>query len=286
MTWLVWRQHRAELLALLAAVAVTAVTVLAHGIPMRRAYDRNGIAGCFLAPDASCSGTVDRFLSTYSALPEAAASWLPLSPVFAGILIGAPFLAREFEQGTWQLAWTQAVPRTRWFLTKLAAVVVAVIASTAAVAAMLSWWLTPLSPHRFTPEQFNHAPLVFPGYALLALALGVCAGAALRRSILAAGVALVCWLAVRLPLEFVLRPRYRSPLVSHDAREAAAGWVVSGGRSGPAGLELPSAPMAQPLQYHPVDRFWQFQAIEAGICVVLAVLLLAATYLLVTRPRD
>ena len=32
---------------------------------------------------------------------------------------GAPLLAREFETGTFRLAWTQSVTRTRWLAVKL-----------------------------------------------------------------------------------------------------------------------------------------------------------------------
>lgn len=30
------------------------------------------------------------------------------------MVIGAPLLGLELERGTWRLAWSQTVPRTRW----------------------------------------------------------------------------------------------------------------------------------------------------------------------------
>jgi len=34
------------------------------------------------------------------------------------LFIGAPLLAREFEHGTFRLAWTQGISRRRWLLSK------------------------------------------------------------------------------------------------------------------------------------------------------------------------
>lgn len=38
------------------------------------------------------------------------------------MLIGAPLIARELEHGTWKLAFTQTVTRTRWLTVTLAVV--------------------------------------------------------------------------------------------------------------------------------------------------------------------
>ena len=41
-------------------------------------------------------------------------------PALIGIFWGAPLVARELETGTFRLAWTQSVTRTRWLAVKLA----------------------------------------------------------------------------------------------------------------------------------------------------------------------
>ena len=43
-------------------------------------------------------------------------------PAIIGIFWGAPLVARELETGTYRLAWTQSVTRTRWLAVKLAVV--------------------------------------------------------------------------------------------------------------------------------------------------------------------
>ena len=44
------------------------------------------------------------------------------SPALIGMFWGAPLVARELETGTFRLAWTQSVTRTRWLAVKLGVV--------------------------------------------------------------------------------------------------------------------------------------------------------------------
>ena len=41
-----------------------------------------------------------------------------LAPALMGMFWGAPLVAREFEAGTFRLAWNQSVSRTRWLVVK------------------------------------------------------------------------------------------------------------------------------------------------------------------------
>lgn len=282
MIWIIWRQHRAELIGAVVILAGLGVLLLLHGLPMHEAYERDGVAACQAvmssADPGSCAQTVSDFESTYDALPDQFTGWLPLAPVLVGMLIGAPLLAREYEQGTWQLAWTQGVTRTRWLATKLAVVLGMVLCASAVFAAGVSWWIAPVQPGEFEVGEFNQAVLVLPAYVVLAVAIGIVAGVVLRRTIAAAAIVLVGYLAVRIPVEFVLRPHYRTPLTTVDPAVAANGWVVEHGH------DLGVDTLSRPVRYHPGDRFWEFQLIEAGILLaVTAVLLLIAWRLVLGR---
>ena len=46
---------------------------------------------------------------------------LPLLMVVIGALVGAPLVAREVEQRTQLVSWTQSVTRRRWYVTKVTA---------------------------------------------------------------------------------------------------------------------------------------------------------------------
>ena len=55
--------------------------------------------------------------------------FLLLVPAIIGTFWAAPLLTREFEAGTFQLAWTQSVTRTRWLAAKLGVGVLAAMAT-------------------------------------------------------------------------------------------------------------------------------------------------------------
>ena len=174
------------------------------------------------------------------------------------------------------------------------------------------WWRQPFDglDGRMSPSGFEIQGLVVPAYALFALALGVLAGAALRRSLAAMSLTLVVFVAVRLAVAELLRPRYRPP--EHETMTGlvpgahARDWVLSNslvdavGRHISAAREdlailhaqqaridpqeyLLSLGWRRALSFQPADRFWTFQAIEAGIFVALAAALLVATVWLVRR---
>ena len=178
------------------------------------------------------------------------------------------------------------------------------------LSAIVMWWRQPFDglEGRMSPSGFEIQGLVVPAYAVFALALGVLAGAALRRSLAAMSVTLAAFVAVRLAVAKVLRPRYEAP--EHETMSGlvpgthARDWVLSNslvdavGRHITAAREdlailhaqqaridaqeyLLSLGWRRALSFQPADHFWTFQAIEAGIFVGLAAVLVAATVWLV-----
>jgi hypothetical protein len=115
MTWVTWRQHRAEALGAALLLGVLGALLVALGLAMHSSYRGDGVAACLARPAGGhgCSDLVSRFVDSYGAASDFISSWLPLLPALAGVFIGAPLLAREYEHGTWQLAWTQSVSRRR-----------------------------------------------------------------------------------------------------------------------------------------------------------------------------
>ena len=81
------------------------------------------------------------------------------------------------------------------------------------------WWRHPIdaAQGRMGPSGFEIEGLVVPAYAVFALAVGVLAGALLRRTIPAMSAALATFLAVRLAVEKFLRPHFLAPLHEHAA---------------------------------------------------------------------
>ena len=122
-------------------------------------------------------------------------------------------------------------------------------------------------------------------YILCAFGFAVLAGLLLRRSIPAMVAAFIPWLAIRLAVEFVLRPHFLAPL-THHGRTCTHG-CGSGHQLRAAGhrphRRLVLSVNGNVVTYQPADRFWPFQFIEAGLFVALTAAALGATIWLLHR---
>jgi hypothetical protein len=312
MAWVTWRQHRHQLLIGLALIVALALAALVTGLPMRTAYNREALSSC-LPPTArsGCDIIVRHFQAEFGSRVDIA-GYLILLPALVGMFVGAPLLARELEHGTHRFAWTQSVTRRRWLLSKTLLLALAITVGSVVLSAIVVWWRHPFDglEGRMSPGGFEIQGLVMPAYSLFAFALGVLAGGALRRTLAAMSLTLAAFVAVRLAVGNVLRPHYASP--EHETMAGlvpgahARDWVLSNslvdavGRHISAAREdlailhaqqaridpqeyLLSLGWRRALSFQPADRFWTFQAIEAGIFVALAAALLFATVRLVQR---
>jgi hypothetical protein len=209
-----WRQFRTQAavaLALLIAVAVLFASTgprLAH---LYDVYDRT-LASC--AASGNCRqvsiniGQLDRVL-------ELIGTALVAVPALIGAFWGAPLIAREFENGTQRLAWTQSVSRVRWISVKLALVGAASIAATGLLSLMVTWWSSPIDRsqlNRFGSGMFGERNIAPLGYAAFAFALGVAAGLFIRRALPAMAATLGLFLGVRLAFTYWVRPHLLTPL--------------------------------------------------------------------------
>ena len=316
MTWLIWRQHRTEVcvLGLLAGMFGLALLVLgtqAHdlfpGGPARCAGE-SGV-------NEACAASFRRLDEEYGYVENLLAAFY-LVPVVIGAFLGAPLLARELEEGTWQLAWTQAVPRMRWLAAKLVALAGVTVVLTGMFTAVLTWFRQPFDAWegRFQYDAFDLEGLVPVAYALFAFGVATAAGAILRRSLPAFGVAFGAFLAARMPVALLARPAYATPVTSVEPvpaggskdRAGVADWIVERGyadatgrrlngteydelegAADQAGTNLNQFLHAQGIQqfrvYHPADRFWTFQLIEATLFVVIAAVLIGVVVWRVRR---
>lgn len=294
MVWLTWRQHRAQILVTAGFLVVMGVLLLVHGL---------GSAG--LAGDALSARF--REMNTYL-------GWLPVLPLVVGLFWGAPLLARELERGTHRLAWTQSVSRRRWLATKLGVLGLAVTVAGLVLGVMVSAWLTTFEGAR-NADRFGDTAL-FGGtgvaggaWWLFAFVLGTAAGGVVRRLLPAFAVTIVVFLLAMFVM-FQARPEYATPerVVVDDVATMApvAGAIISDSAYlSPAGAELTSdlvpecategrntylgcvrdAGYRTVLYYQPADRYWRFQWTEAGILVLVSVLLAGpVVYRVARRP--
>ncbi len=310
MIWMAWRQHRGELIIAACVLALIVGFLLVEGVQMHDAYQQLGVANCLTdSPTVNtqnCANIIEGFDTNYGWL-DGAILWLNLVPALLAILVGAPLVAREVENGTHRLVWTQSVTRSRWIATQLALMLGTGLVAAIILTVTLTWFRQPFDAlqGRFISGGFDFEGIVLLAYMLFALALGIAAGVLLRRTILAMVVTLAAFLAVRLPIEFWLRPRYMTPLTTtRDLLSTAPSsfgrgdWIISEGWVDAQGHSISDyqafstcAPqnVASKVQffqcmhahgwldnivYQPADRFWPFQGIESAILVALAVALI------------
>ena len=137
-------------------------------------------------------------------------------PGIIGLFWGAPLVARELETGTYRLAWTQSVTRTRWLAVKLAVVGLTSMAVAGLFSLMVSWWASPfdtVNANRFSPPNFDERGIVVIGFAAFAFALGVTAGVVIRRTLPAMATTLVAFVFARLAVIQWIRPHLIAPAV-------------------------------------------------------------------------
>lgn len=321
MLWLTWRQHRVELVSALLLLAVVAVPLVITGLDLHAEYRSSGVAECVAGGgDGGCVSLVEEYLDRHTEWGNRFV-WVSFLPALAGVFIGAPLFAREFEHGTWRLVVTQTVTRTRWLTAKIALVGAGVVGVAGLCATLFTWWRTPLDEigGRMRTAAFVVAAPSLMAVTLFAFALGVLAGIVLRRTIPAMVATLVTFVAVRIPTEESLRPHYLTPLsrITDPAQDGetdrlpTTDWTVDDGWIDSTGHRFTDAEKADVLhaiyhrsgdvpdnvvenylaahgirryaEYHPASSFWTFQAIEATVFVGLAASLLAAAVWSVRR---
>src|SRR3954468_7641846 len=107
MTWLTYRQFRAQAVAALVGVLAFAAVLGAHRPRIPALVP--GLEGGILT---GLSATDRRLFFTGIVV-------LASVPALLGAFWGAPMVARELENGTYRLVWNQSVTRTRWLAMKL-----------------------------------------------------------------------------------------------------------------------------------------------------------------------
>ena len=112
MIWLTWRQHRQQALAGAIGLAVIGTFFLLTHPGIAHTFQGSGAARCLAIPGRDCSNVTNVFSGRYSGLQFLIPLFLVV-PLFVGLFWGAPLVAREIEQGTHRLVWTQRVARRR-----------------------------------------------------------------------------------------------------------------------------------------------------------------------------
>jgi hypothetical protein len=311
-TWVAWRQQRAETLIAVAILAVVAALLVPTGIEMASRYDHDGLSACVAASSArGCEQAIAAFTGHFDSLVSLTA-WLNLIPGVIGIALAAPLLL-ELESGTYRLAWTQSITRRHWLAVKLGMTMLAAVLAALAMSALMTWWRIPLDRlhGRMETNVFDFEGTVGIGYVLFALALSLAIGAVWRRTVPALIVGFAGYTVVRIFVQNWLRQRYETPLTSTWPARAGfhipkidKAWILELRPSDHSGHPI-AAPFGPPTLsprpacqgaiekgvqavdpsclpanlynhavYQPASRFWLFQGYETALFAGTALVLI------------
>jgi hypothetical protein len=290
--WLSWRQQRTETLIAGAVFALVAAVLVPTGLHIASVYDDQSLGACLADPTGTCRETLDTFTRRWESLVNIV-TWFKLVPAVIGILLATP-LVLEFERGTYRLAWTQSVTRGRWLAVTLAVIALGALASGLLLTALMTWWRGPLDDvGSRLQDGFDFEGIVPIAYTLFAAALVIALGVVLRRTGTAIGLAFVVFFMTRIGIEGWVRQHYEAAAhktwTRGDGPDLRGAWVLSQFRelrvadgypndrriidsciTAPKSVDPGCLARHHIVEYgsvtfQPADRFWTFQAIEAGI---------------------
>lgn len=222
-----WLQFRLQAAIALAALAVAAVALAVTGPHLAHLYDASGIATC--QARGNCGPLTASLQSKLDAgkidqvLYYLGIGVMFVLPAIIGMFWGAPLVARELETGSFRLAWTQGVTRTRWLAVKLGVVGLGAMATAGLLSLMLTWWSSPIDTAaslktgnsisfiRLGLVQFATRGITPVGYAAFAFTLGVTTGVLIRRTIPAMAATLAAFTFIQIAMPLWIRPHLISP---------------------------------------------------------------------------
>jgi hypothetical protein len=312
MTWVAWRQQRPATVAAAILLAVAGPVLLVSGWQVTSLARDSGLAAC-VAAGADCQVLTEAFANRYGPLLEPVSLLGALLPVALGMLFGGPLLAREFEQGTHRLAWTQSVTRSRWLTARLAMAAGVLVVVAAVAAGLLTWWWGRFDQLGISRRAaLERGSLVPVATAVLAFAIATAAGALLRRVVpaLAAGLLAVLVVAAALslaaqswlppqPLTIAYPAGQPSPRAGLDDQVLSSGYRDRAGRDlsaqavdrlcpGTAGQALDRCLTANGIEridrYQPASRAWQLALARSALYLVVAALFLVLAWWRTLRP--
>jgi len=216
-----WLQSRTQATVAGVAVAVVALITVITGPHLGHLYATT-LASCRAHP--GCSTTFNPFSNDDYALFGALGALVLVMPAIAGLFWGAPLVARELESGTYRLAWTQSVGRSRWLASKIAVLGLVSLTASGLLSLAVSWSARSIDltkADRF--RYFDQRDIVPLGYAAFAFAVGVVMGLLIRRVLPALGASLAAFVAGRFVEEEWLRSHLAAATHSTVALSDASG---------------------------------------------------------------
>lgn len=319
LVWLTWRQHR---------WAIVGSLVLAAGLTGWLAV----LAGRIAAINRQCGYQVcAEDTSQYVTLhgnfgllhvTEILMIVVWFLPLLVGVFLGVPLLAREHEQRTLLLAWSQDITPARWLWTKLILLGALTVALTAAVSVacdhLAHVWSIAAGESLFGGSAFQVTGMLPVALSIAWFAVGVALGAGLRRTLPSILSALGGFVGLLLLVQWRY-PTFETPLTATTPVTSTTGKIMMphvpanslvipdtaqpgsantvdaaghtvrlasvcpGGQRGNLPACMARHHLSVVFEYQPGSRIPDFHLMLGGGYLAIAVLALVATWWLVRR---
>ena len=241
MMWVVWRQQRSIVVAFFAAAVVFVIWLIVTGQHEQSLWNQYLAAPCkgrrsSITRDVNYCAALEAKVSVSGAHNDDVAT--VIGAIYApllGLILGVNAVAREIEQKTNRLAWTQSGSRSKWLRSKYLTGVTTLVVICTHLCLVLSWWVR--ASHdaaRIVPKAFPISGFVEIGYGVFCFVLAVAVGLLIRRAGWSLAVCIIFFAGVFLSFADQVRPHLVTPsvmTVQGDQMEAgsSSGFYSSGG---------------------------------------------------------
>jgi ABC-type transport system involved in multi-copper enzyme maturation permease subunit len=215
MNWLIWRQHRRQLLVFTGLLLIFAAVAIPSGLHFWHEYQHLS-AGC--AQSCNSSDLRDTIFNTQ--FDGLVTNFVKLTllglPFLLGLFLGVPLLAKEYAEKTNKLVWTQGISRKKWLTSKIVWVLFATIVYAGLCSAIATWFSKTgniINHDRFAVLAFSSQGIVPVAITIFAVSAGVLFGAWFKKVLPALGATLGLLLVLQVAVPLLARTHYVTPSI-------------------------------------------------------------------------
>ncbi|MEU1630782.1 hypothetical protein ABZ746_37135 [Streptomyces sp. NPDC020096] len=248
--WVGARQGRTVYGAALTTLIVVCGWLAYQGHEVSSYVTAHHLQGCTIVYQPwRCEGTSAAVLAlddAHGSAVESTGLVLMALPPALGLFCGAPLLAKELESGTYQLAWSQSISRTRWLAGRLGVPLAVTLAGATILAVVSTWWVNtvlgrfPAYIQWYTWMSRSTSGPAVVGFCLLGVALGAAIGLLVRRTVTSIAVTAVVMTGLRVLIERLRLAFVRPETITTPVH------LVAVGPGSPTGLSALFAPALPP----------------------------------------
>ena len=217
MNWFIWRQHRKQFLVFGLLLAVFAGLLIPNGIHLWHTYQQ-ALTNCAQHPALySCDNLSDTLFTSradgFIRIAEVLGTFG--LPILLGLFIGSPLFAKEYEEGTNKLVWTQTVSRRKWLTTKIVWALGFALLYGILLTILVTWWshtINTVALNRFVQGHFETQGLMPVAYSLFFTSVGFMMGAWFRKTLQALAITFGVFVLCTASFASWIRPHYMTPV--------------------------------------------------------------------------